>query len=259
MRMCPRCFGGYFINLWCGDLAAHQGQTKEFQVKNMCPDCGYFSANWTDYPKANEKLKEQKLRSRIPYLKAVSSSVSQIEKALHVTLATVGDKLHLFNAVAEQPISIFIDSAPCRLVVRRLMVEARHAMIIAATETIGPILNANVENRLARLILLFLGSSGGYCQQFCLPLELGRNSHPNTDVNAISAVLMAFAALHCWTPKTLENVLSGDVGDKLSASFVVKSAMNEALRHVVSMFPNYIRKSLSDRLILKLPHLAVPP
>jgi hypothetical protein len=69
VRMCPRCFGGYFINLWCDDLAAHQSQTKEFQVKNMCPDCGYFSANWTDYPQANEKLKEQKLRSRIPYLK----------------------------------------------------------------------------------------------------------------------------------------------------------------------------------------------
>ena len=37
IRMCPRCFGGYFTNLWCGDLAAHHGQAKEFQVKNVCP------------------------------------------------------------------------------------------------------------------------------------------------------------------------------------------------------------------------------
>jgi hypothetical protein len=37
IRMCPRCFGGYFINIWCNDLAAHQGQSKEFRVKNVCP------------------------------------------------------------------------------------------------------------------------------------------------------------------------------------------------------------------------------
>ena len=37
IRMCPRCFGGYFINIFCNDLAAHQGQSKEFRVKNVCP------------------------------------------------------------------------------------------------------------------------------------------------------------------------------------------------------------------------------
>lgn len=42
VRMCPRCFGGYFINLWCNDLASHHGQAKEFQVKNVCPGNMYI-------------------------------------------------------------------------------------------------------------------------------------------------------------------------------------------------------------------------
>jgi hypothetical protein len=37
IRMCPCCFGGYFVNMWCGDLASHHGQEKEFSVKNVCP------------------------------------------------------------------------------------------------------------------------------------------------------------------------------------------------------------------------------
>jgi len=254
IRMCPRCFGGYFINMWCNDLAAHQGEAKEFQVKNVCPDCGYFSTNWADYPKANEKLKEQKLRSRMPYLKSLSSSVSQVEKALIGTLATVGDKRNLVDAVSGQLVGMFIDSAACRMVVRRLMVEARRAMIAAAIESTGPALTSTAS--LARLILLFLGTSGGYCNQFCFPLELGCNKYKNSDVSIICAVLMAFAALQCWSPATLENILSGDVGEKAVAQQVVKRAMDQALAHVASIFPHYLQKNLSDRLISKMPHLA---
>lgn len=190
----------------------------------------------------------------MPYLKTLSSSVSQVEKALCGTLATVGDKLNLIDAVSGNLVGIFIDSAACRMVVRRLMVEARRAMIAAAVESTGPALTSTA--RLARLILLFSGTSGGYSHQFCFPLEFGRNNYKNTDVSIICAVLMAFAALQCWLPATLENILSGDVGERAVAKGFVKTAMDDALAHVASIFPHYLQKSLSDRLISKMPHLA---
>jgi hypothetical protein len=37
IRMCPCCFGGYFMNMNCADLASHHGQRMEFLVKNVCP------------------------------------------------------------------------------------------------------------------------------------------------------------------------------------------------------------------------------
>jgi hypothetical protein len=38
IRMCPFCFGGYFLNTACGDLAAHHGQRESgSSVRNACP------------------------------------------------------------------------------------------------------------------------------------------------------------------------------------------------------------------------------
>ena len=190
----------------------------------------------------------------MPFLKLISSSVSQVDSALQQTLATVGDKHVLVTS--DQPVSIFLDTAAARTVVRRLMIEARCALIVAAIDSVQPSPAPNATSNLARMILLMLGLSKGFCQQHCLPLELGTKNHKNKDFSVVSAVLMSFAAQRHWTPAVFDSILSGDIGDRQTAKAAVQKCMDEALCHVVSLFPSYLQERLKERFVQKLSRLS---
>ena len=255
-RMCPKCFGGYFINMWCSDLQAHQGQQKEFQVRNVCPDCGFFSSNWADYPKACERLKAQTLRSRVPFLKMVTTSVGRIEQALDRTLAAIGAKQQLLTAILDQPIAIFVDSAISRVLVRRLLLKARRIMITVALDSVDPTAVPCPESKQARLMLQLMDLSQGYSVQFCHPLELVKHPSRTSDAYTISAVLMAFSASRCWLPETLDKIVSGDIGERSVAQSFIKRAMDQALLSIHLLFPSYLQSKFKRRLLNLLPHIA---
>jgi hypothetical protein len=255
----PRCFGGYFINLWCSDLQAHQGQQKEFQVKNVCPDCGFFSANWSDYPKACERLKAQTLRSRVPFLRNVNTSVLAIERALTRALVAVGPKHDVLDAFKEQPIATFLDSAASRMAIRRLMLAARQMMMVSALESVDPLAAACSRSAHARLLLQLMGLSEGYSAQFCHPLNLCMSASRTSDAYTIAAVLLSFAARLCWSADTLDKIVSGDIGERGAAQSFVKRALDQAACHIYLLFPSYMQSSMRRRLQKALPGVAAAP
>jgi hypothetical protein len=178
----------------------------------------------------------------------LNTFVVQADRALCHTLAAVGDKQPLLAAVSDQLVTIFLETAASRTFVRSLMIEARRLCIVTAIDSLNPRATANATSNVARLMLLLLGLSNGYSQQFCCPLELGQNKVKNRDASVISAVLMSFAALQCWPPASLDNILSGDVGERSVAKGVVQKLMDEALNHVVDVFPPYLQEGLREKL-----------
>jgi len=79
-RMCPKCFGGYYINTNCPALGSHHGEHKDgAHVQNVCTDCGFFSPNWAEWPRADERLKASKIKSIMPYLKSTTTATTAIQ------------------------------------------------------------------------------------------------------------------------------------------------------------------------------------
>jgi hypothetical protein len=188
------------------------------------------------------------LRSRIPFLKMLNTFVVLADRALGRTLAAFGDKQPLLAAISDKPVTVFLETAASRTFVRSLMIEARRACIVTAIDSMSPRATISGTSNFARLMLLLLGLSNGYCQQFCLPLELGESYSENQDASVISAVLMSFAALQCWTPAVLDNILSGDVGERSVARDDVQTLMDKALNHVVDVFPPHLKEGLREKL-----------
>jgi hypothetical protein len=178
----------------------------------------------------------------------LNTFVVQADRALCHTLAAFGDKKPLLAAVSDQPVTIFLETAATRTFVRSLMIEARRACIVTAIESMNPSATTNATSNVARLMLLLLGLSHGYSHQFCCPLELGQSNAKNRDASVISAVLMSFAALQCWPPAALDNILSGNVGDRHVARGVVQKLIDEALNHVVDVFPTHLQEGLREKL-----------
>ncbi len=188
------------------------------------------------------------MRSRIPFLEMLNTFVVQADRALGRTLAAFGDKQPLLAAISDKPVTVFLETAASRTFVRSLMIEARRACIVTAIDSMNPRATINGTSKFARLMLLLLGLSNGYSQQFCPPLELGESYAKNQDAPVISAVLMSFAALQCWTPAALDNILSGDVGESYVARGFVQNLMDEALNHVVDVFPPHLQEGLREKL-----------
>ena len=178
----------------------------------------------------------------------LNAFVVQADRALGHTLAAFGNKQPLLAAVSDQPVTVFLETAATRTFVRSLMIEARRACIVTAIDSMNSRATVNATSNVARLMLLLLGLSNGYSQQFCCPLELGQSKPKNRDVSVISAVLMSFAALQCWSPASLDKILSGDVGERSVARGVVKNLMEEALNHVVDVFPPHLQEGLREKL-----------
>ena len=178
----------------------------------------------------------------------LNTVVVQADRALGHTLAAVGDTQPFLAAISDKPVAVFLETAASRTFVRSLMIEARRLCIITAIDSINPRATTNATSNFARLMLLLLGLSNGYSQQFCCPLELGESNSKNRDASVISAVLMAFAALQYWPPASLDNILSGDVGDRSVARGVVTKLLDQALNHVVDVFPPYLQEGLRKKL-----------
>ena len=188
------------------------------------------------------------MRSRIPFLKMLNTIVAQADRALGHTLAAFGDKQPLLAAISDKPVSVFLETVASRTFVRSLMIQARRACIVTAIDSMSPRATISGTSNFARLMLLLLGLSNGYSQQFCPPLELGESNSKNRDASVISAVLMSFAALQCWPPASLDNILSGDVGEYSVARGVVRKLIDEALNHVVDVFPTHLQEGLREKL-----------
>ena len=174
--------------------------------------------------------------------------VVQADRALGHTLAAFGDKQPLLAAISDKLVTVFLETAASRTFVRILMIEARRACVVTAIDSMNPRATTNATSNLARLMLLLLGLSNGYSQQFCRHLELGESNSENRDASVISAVLMSYAALQCWTPASLDTILSGNFGEELSAGFVVQKLMDEALNNVVDVFPPHLQEGLREKL-----------
>jgi hypothetical protein len=178
----------------------------------------------------------------------LNTIVVQADRALGHTLAAFGDKQPLLAAISHKPVSVFLETVASRTFVRSLMIQARRACIVTAIDSMNPRATTNATSNFARLMLLLLGLSNGYSQQFCGPLELGESNSKNRDASVISAVLMSFAALQCWPSASLHNIVSGDVGDRSVARGVVTELMDEALSHVVDVFPPHLQEGLREKL-----------
>lgn len=178
----------------------------------------------------------------------LNTVVLQAERALGHTLAAFGGKQPPLAAISDQPVTVFLETVARRTFVRSLMINARRACIVTAIDSMNPRPITNATSNFARLLLLLLGLSNGYSQQFFGPLKLGKSNSENRDASIISAVLMSFAALQCWPPASLDKIVSGDVGHRWVARGFVDELMDEALNHVVDVFPPYLQEGLRNKL-----------
>jgi hypothetical protein len=82
-RMCPKCFGGYYINMHCSELGMHQGEEKSgSHVQNVCRECGFFSREWSEWPRADELLKANKFKAQLPHLHGTMAAITAIQSCL---------------------------------------------------------------------------------------------------------------------------------------------------------------------------------
>ena len=235
-------------------MTAHQGQQMDgAHVLNVCPDCGFFSSSWAQYPRADERLKAQKLRSRMPFLQRVCTCVASIENCMVELFPPCGSRLHALDSLRHDPLFEFVGSPAHRCVVRRLLRQALHSLVSTALDAIGAesgvsLRSVSAGSKLGNLLLLLLGVSDCFTHQFCHPLKLVSPKCPMTSpAYAAAAVLLSLSAVACWPSELLDKFITGDVGQVGQAQKTVQGALKHATGCIALLFPRYLMLEDGDR------------
>jgi hypothetical protein len=254
IRMCPRCFGGYFINTNCSSLGSHHGEMKDgMHVQNVCKDCGFYSERWSDWPVADERLKAQKIKAHLPFLKSVKKAVGTIQHLLSRDLATE-TVVDASRASSSSQLLVKL-SRDCigRHFLRNRLTSLLRIVITAALETVNravscSLIELSAAGKHAVLVLQLLQATDSFAKQYLGSATL-LGDNPHSDTYALSAMLLSFAAVENWTEATLDNFISGNLGTTSTAPPHIKSLLDSAAdRIIVPQTLLHSKQSMSDAL-----------
>jgi len=254
IRMCPRCFGGYFINTNCSSLSSHHGEVKDgVHVQNVCRDCGFYSERWSDWPVADERLKAQKIKAHLPFLKSVRKVVTAIQYLLSrdLTAETIVDTSKL--SLSAQLLRQLCGNCLGRHFLRNRLITLLRIVIAESLETVSrPTTCALTEltagGKQTALVLQLLQATESFSKQYLSSAALLGDS-PHSNSYTMCAVLLSFAAVENWTADTLDKFITGNLGTVSTAPAYVKSILDSA-GNSIKMFktPLHSERSVSEAL-----------
>jgi DNA-binding beta-propeller fold protein YncE len=237
IRMCPRCFGGYFINTNCSALGQHHGEMKDgMHVQNVCRDCGFFSGSWSDWPIADERLKAQKIKAQLPFLKSVVKALNTIQSLLSLDFAI--DKASILITHSSQLLKNYCCSRLDRRVIRSRLITMMRTIVCAALDKISRAANCslselNAEGKHTVLVLQLLQVAESFAKPYLSSVPLLSGSTQSSSY-ALSAVLLSFAAVETWSTATLDNFITGNVGTTSTAPSYIKSLLDSAASSITA-------------------------
>lgn len=237
IRMCPRCFGGYFINTNCAALGSHHGEIKDgVHVQNVCKDCGFFSERWSDWPVADEKLKAQKIKAHLPFLNGVAKSVETIQCILSQDLAIDSSSDISRLSSSSQSLVKLRGSYLWRRFLRNRLITLLKRIITAALERTSHVasrslVEMSVDSKHTVLLLQLLQVTDSFVKPYLSSVTL-LSDRPHSHSYVLCAVLLSFAAVESWPVATLDNFITGNLGTVSTAPAYIKSLLDSAAKRI---------------------------
>jgi hypothetical protein len=278
-RMCPKCFGGYYINMYCSELGMHQGERSSgSQVQNVCRDCGFFSREWSEWPRADELLKANKMKAQLPYLHGTITAITAIQSCLSRYFSP-NDAPHTAQLFHQPALQVSYGSCLGRRFIRQCMINSLRVLVAAALERLNRTVNCSLQElgsdgKHAVLLLQLMRISECFVTPFLNSVGFLRGCNPHSDPHIVSVVLLCHGAVQAWDAPSLDNFIAGNLGTMSSAPALINYLLDIAAHTLIARLPqgypyhkmgqmvfnyNYLFKKISchelfvwDRALLQL-------